>query len=162
MEIRYNNKNVEGKYLTTKETQIRPIVSLSGLDNNKSYDLIMYDPKAVGGNHIHWIFRNIKGNNFESGNDFFTYNGPHPPENSGIHDYIFSLYESGKDVIPTLNPNHRQVELKDVLQNLEITGDPIYTKQFTSEYQKGGKHKRKYTKKRKSRGRRSYKRRRIH
>ena len=159
MEISYNNKNVEGNYLTPKETQIRPIVSLSGLDNDKSYDLIMYDPNAVGGNRIHWILRNIKGNNIQSGNDFFTYYGPHPPANSGIHNYIFSLYESGKSSsYSTLDPNYRQIELEDVLRDLKITGEPLYTKQFISEYQDGCKRKRKYTKKRKSYKRKSYKR----
>ena len=69
MEIKYNNKIVtddpkvnEPIFLTTKETQIKPVISLKGLDDNKYYTLIMYDPNAVGGNYVHWIVINIKGN----------------------------------------------------------------------------------------------------
>jgi phosphatidylethanolamine-binding protein (PEBP) family uncharacterized protein len=156
MEIKYNNKIVtddpkvnEPIFLTTKETQIKPVISLKGLDDNKYYTLIMYDPNAVGGNYVHWIVINIKGNDFNTGNHFFEYYGPHPPKNSGKHNYIFSLYMSEKDIMKDLDldPNKRQMELKYLLNKLNITGKPIYTKQFISEYQDGGKCKRKYTKK---------------
>jgi large subunit ribosomal protein L35 len=162
MEIKYSNKIVlEPIFLTTAETQIKPVVSLKGLDDNKYYTLIMSDPDAVGGNRIHWIVTHIKGNHFNKGNHFFEYYGPHPPKNSGKHRYIFSLYESGKDNMKDvdLDPTERQIELEHVLQELNITGNPIYTTHFISENQDGGKRKRNYTKKRKNKRKRSYKRR---
>lgn len=169
MEIKYNKKFVsddlkvnEPIFLSTKETHIKPIVSLKGLDDKKYYTLIMFDPDAVGGNHIHWIVTHIKGNDFNTGNHFFEYYGPHPPKNSGKHRYIFSLYESGKDIMKDvdLDPTERQIELEHVLHELNITGKPIYTKHFISENQEiGGKRKRNYTKKRKNKRKRSCKRR---
>lgn len=162
MEIKYDNNTVsEPIFLKPTETQLKPAVSLKGLDDKKYYTLIMSDPDAFGGNHVHWIVTHIKGNNFNTGNHFFEYYGPHPPKNSGTHRYIFSLYESGKDIVKgvDLDPNKRQIELEQVLSKLNITGKPIYTTQFISENQEGGKRKRNYTKKRKNKRKRSCKRR---
>jgi len=144
MDIIYNNNiNVVGQFLKTEETQNKPIVILKGLDTNKNYALIMIDPDAVGGNHIHWLVTNIKGNIFETGDEILEYFGPHPPANSGIHNYIFLLYESNYDMKDKMNSNNRQIELNDILNKLDVKGEPIYTTKFTSKHQNGGKHKRK-------------------
>ena len=73
MEIIYNDKNISGQFLTTEETSSVPVVSLTGLDNNKKYILIMNDPNAVGGNRIHWLVTDIYGNHFNSGNHLLFY-----------------------------------------------------------------------------------------
>ena len=134
MEIRYGNIKVSDQYLSPEVTQIKPIVSLTGLDTNKTYTLIMSDPNAVGGNKIHWLVININGtsniNNIETGKAILEYYGPRPPPESGEHNYIFSLYESNKN--NKINQIERQIELAELLKELDITGNPIYTKKITS------------------------------
>ena len=93
----------------------------------------------------------IPGNNFREGINFFEYKQPTPPKGSGIHNYIFSLYESSpnKQIDKTLNDNNRTIELEYLLVKLNITGEPIYTKKFISEYREGGTNRRKLRTKRK-------------
>ena len=147
MEILYNNTNVSNQFLTPQETQNKPIVTLKGLDYNKIYTLIMYDPNAVGGNYIHWIVTNIYENNFELGNEILQYYGPHPPKGSGIHNYIFSLYETNNNTTKNIIPNKRQIELNKILNELDITGVPIYKTKFKVKNIEGGKRKRRVTRK---------------
>lgn len=165
MDIRYNNSVVSEQFLTPQETIDKPFVSLSGLDTNKKYCLIMYDPNGVVGNHIHWIVDYIPRNNFNEGINVFEYKQPSPPKGSGIHNYVFSLYESSsnKDIDKTLNDNNRTIELNYLLVQLNITGEPIYTKKFISEYREGGSkaRRRKITKRYKIKGRRTNKRHKV-
>ena len=146
MEITYGNIKISDQYLTPEVTQIKPVVSLKGLDTNKMYTLIMSDPNAIGGNMIHWLVTNINGTNIETGNEILEYYGPHPPQGTGIHNYIFSLYESNKS--NSSNKYERQIELAELLKELGITNNPIYTKKFTSHNIQGGKRKRNKSKRR--------------
>jgi len=65
------------------------------------YTLIMLDPDAPsrykpnrkGG--LHWLVVNIPGNNMEQGIHLASYNGAGPPENSGLHRYVFAIYKQG-------------------------------------------------------------------
>jgi hypothetical protein len=138
MEINYNGKVVAGQHLSTEETQIVPVVQLKGLDldTNKKYVLIMNDPNAVGGNRIHWIVYGIRGNQFYGGTHLLYYRGPAPPKNSGIHNYIFSLYEMTDDVHLFLSETDRRINMDDLLIKLGIGNDigrPIYSVKFTSQ-----------------------------
>jgi hypothetical protein len=133
MEIYYDGKLGEGQHLTTEETQMVPFVSLRGLDTNKKYILIMNDPDAVGGNRIHWIVSNISGNYFNSGTHLLFYRGPAPPKNSGIHNYIFSLYEMTRDFHLFFTETNRRINMFHLLATLNITGQPIYQTRFTSQ-----------------------------
>lgn len=158
MEIKYDDNIVSGQFLETQKTQKKPYVSLSGLDNNKKYALIMTDPDAVGGNHIHWIVTNINGNNFDEGDEILQHYGPHPPPGSGLHNYNFLLYESDYDKKERMDPTKRQIELEDILNKLNIKGEPIYKTKFISKNPNGGKRKRK-TKRRKNKKQKKTKRR---
>lgn len=161
MEITYNDIQISDQYLSPEVTQIKPIVSLTGLDTNKTYTLIMSDPNAVGGNKIHWLVININGtsniNNIETGKAILEYYGPRPPPESGEHNYIFSLYESNKN--NKINQIERQIELAELLTKLDITGKPIYTKKFTSHnsISKGGKRKKNKSKRRSKKTRKNRK-----
>ena len=161
MEITYNDIQISDQYLSPEVTQIKPIVSLTGLDTNKMYTLIMSDPNAVVGNYIHWLVININGTNIETGKEILEYYGPHPPPESGEHNYIFSLYESNKN--NKINQSERQIELAELLTKLDITGKPIYTKKFTSHnsISKGGKRKKNKRRSKKTRKNRKTKRRRY-
>jgi len=139
MNIIYNkNKNVEGQFIKTLDSQTKPIVNLFGLDNKKKYILIMYDPDAVGGNFIHWIVTQIPGNYFDKGYPILDYYNPHPPKGSGLHRYIFSLYlldfNSDSNFNLKMNNDERQIELNSILKKFTIKNQPIYSRFFFSKY----------------------------
>lgn len=138
MEITYNDIPVSNQYLPPENTQIKPVVRLKGLDTNKLYTLIMYDPNAVKGNNIHWLVTDIHYKNIETGKVILEYYGPHPPPKSGEHNYIFSLYESSKKK-NNIILSERLIELNELLKKLDITGSPIYTKKFRSYIKRGSK-----------------------
>ncbi len=142
LEIKYKNNIVSGQFLTPLQTSVQPNVSLSGLDTNKKYILIMYDPNSIFGNHIHWIVSNIKGNDFSSGKSIFVYGGPTPPKGSGIHNYTFSLYKMTEEPHISINSNNRNILLHKLLEKLNIKGNPIITVKFTSKFQSKGKGRR--------------------
>jgi phosphatidylethanolamine-binding protein (PEBP) family uncharacterized protein len=180
MNIIYDNMYVDGQFLKPQQTRFKPVISLKGLDTNKKYILIMYDPNAVNGNLIHWIVTNIHGNNFNAGKELLTYKGPSPPKGSYIHNYIFALYENdnftslqetslrgtslrGTSLRGRINENNRIIELNDLLHMLFVKGNPIYEKRFkseynTSEYIGGYKRKRQISKRRNNRKKKKTKR----
>lgn len=134
------NYIVSGQHLTPIQTSKEPVVSLNGLETNKMYTLIMYDPNSIFGNHIHWVVSDIKGNDFSSGKIIFPYGGPTPPKGSGIHNYTFSLYESDTPVIfvEKFDQNNRTIPLNKLLSDLNIKGNPVSTIKFTSQFIEGG------------------------
>jgi phosphatidylethanolamine-binding protein (PEBP) family uncharacterized protein len=155
MEIIYKNIYIDEQFLTPQQTQNKPVVSLTGLNTEKKYTLIMYDPNAVNGNFIHWIVTDIFNNDFNSGKELLKYKGPAPPKGTNVHNYIFSLYENkSHDMFTTLqaqfNENHRIIELNKLLNMLFVKGKPIYEKRFTSEYIGGYRRNRRLTKRRKN------------
>lgn len=42
---------------------------------------------------LHWLVRNIPGNDIKKGEVIAEYRGSGPPEGTGLHRYIFLLYE---------------------------------------------------------------------
>ena len=156
MEINYNNIYVSNQLLTPKQTQNKPVVSLTRLNTEKKYTLVMYDPNAVNGNFIHWIVTDIFNNNFNSGKELLKYKGPAPPKGTNVHNYIFSLYENKTqdDMFASLrgrlNENNRIINLNKLLNMLFVKGNPIYEKRFTSEYIGGYKRNKRLTKRQKN------------
>ena len=85
MEIYYNNKKVvNNEFLKPSETHTKPEIKFN-FDYDKYYTLILYDPDAVGGTHIHWLVINILDRNINNGKTILPYKGPAPPPNSGKH-----------------------------------------------------------------------------
>ncbi len=147
MRLFYNDKELlDGKFLKVKDVQVEPIVKLSE-DPNKIYTLILHDPNAVGGDKIHWFRANITNNDIDSGTDILPYVGPAPPPNSGMHHYIFELYEKEIKNIPNLNDDNRR-ELTKLKREFSIN-EPIDKIEFVSKNESGGK--RRQTRKRKHR-----------
>jgi phosphatidylethanolamine-binding protein (PEBP) family uncharacterized protein len=152
MEIIYNNKQISksnNDFLKINETQKQPEIKLD-VDKTKTYLLIMYDPDAVLGTHIHWILSNIKNNNINTGIDLIKYKGPAPPPHSGKHRYIFELYEQK---IPHLNPiEDRTITIEKLRDKLDVN-QPINKIQFISQNESGGRRRK--TKKRKNKKRKT-------
>ena len=155
MKVLYNGKIVKNNdFLRVSETQIEPEIKLN-VNPNKFYTLICYDPDAVGGTHIHLAKNNITSNDIKTGNTIIPYKGPAPPPKTGIHHYIFNLYEQvGVNNIEPIN--EIQMDL-DNLQDILKVNSPIFETRFISQNESGGrkrKTKRRKTQRRKNKTRR--------
>ena len=147
LEIYYNNKKlVNDHFLKPAETQIEPKIKYNFNENNL-YTLIMYDPDAVNGTHIHWLVTNIK-NNIKNSKILLTYQGPAPPAKTGKHRYIFELYE--QESILNLEPfENRIITINSLKNQLNIVDNYIAKIKFISQNESGGKNRKskKYSKK---------------
>ena len=161
--VYYNNKKIEkeGQFLTPEETALQPIISLKPLNTNNSnyYTLILYDPNSVRApNYVHWAVINISLNNnniifisdqvnkgVNKGNNLIQYQGPSPPENSGIHNYTFLIYKQDKmygpefiSSIDTKNRNYKYlIEKLNLNSNNKLISKTYFTSKHTQET--GGK-----------------------
>jgi len=134
MKVIYNNKLIKNnEFIKVSETQIEPQIYFNNNKNN-IYTLIMYDPDAINGTHIHWIVSDIKKNNVKNGKVLISYKGPAPPPKTGKHRYIFELYLQGNDI----NVNERSISILS-LRNKMSLNEPIYKFQFISQNESGGK-----------------------
>ena len=149
LEIYYNNKKlINDHFLKPGETQIEPKIKYNFNENNL-YTLIMYDPDAVNGTHIHWLVTNIK-NNIKNSKILLPYNGPAPPPKTGKHRYIFELYRQ-PEMLNVEPFKERSISI-NLLRNKLNVSNYISKIKFISQNESGGKHKR--TKIRKSKARR--------
>ena len=141
MKILYNNSELKnGVFLSPKETNAEPKIEYIAKPNTL-YALIMYDPDAVVGNWLHWVVVNIKGNNVKNGDELFRYTGPAPPKGSGIHKYIFLLYEQPERIQTQLT--NRMIPMNAFYEKLHMKLEPISSVYFKSKNQDGGKNKKK-------------------
>jgi phosphatidylethanolamine-binding protein (PEBP) family uncharacterized protein len=144
LEIYYNNKKLINDYfLKPSETQIEPKIKYNFNENNL-YTLIMYDPDAVNGTHIHWLVTNIK-NNIKNSKILLPYKGPAPPPKTGKHRYIFELYRQPEML--NVEPFEQRSISINLLRNKLNVSNYISKIKFISQNESGGKHKR--TKRRK-------------
>lgn len=141
LRIKYKNTFVDGQFLTILQTKPQPFIEYN-FDTNKIYTFIMYDPDTPFGDYIHWFIVNIK-NNISNGKTILQYKGPSPPKDTGIHRYIFLLFEQS-NMINTLylEKIERNIPLKVILNKLNTTLIPITKNYFTSKYQSGGNKRR--------------------
>ncbi|XP_058797988.1 protein D2-like isoform X2 [Phymastichus coffea] len=99
LQISYNNKKVElGKELTPSEVKDAPLIEWN-FDSSKFYTLILNDPDAPSRENpqmrefLHWAIVNIPGNDFAKGDTLAKYIGAGPPKDTGLHRYIFTVYQ---------------------------------------------------------------------
>ena len=144
MEVYYNNKLVNNnEFLKPSETQVKPQIKYP-FENNKFYTLLMRDPDSIYGNRFHWIAINIV-NDIKNGDDLLSYTGPAPPPKTGMHHYIFELYEQDGSIDMKLE--ERNIPMDFFKKKLNI-GEPISVIQFVSKNQSGGKRKKRTKRKR--------------
>ncbi len=137
MEVFYNNKIVNNnELLKPSETQTKHQIKYS-FENNKLYTLLMHDPDSVYGNRFHWIVANISGD-VKNGVDLLPYTGPAPPPKTGIHRYIFELYEQDRNI--DVNMEERNLPMEVVKNKLNI-GEPISVIHFISKNESGGRRR---------------------
>ena len=138
LEVYYNNKKIQNnEFITPIESQNMPLVKIISSSNNKIYTLVMYDPDAVNGTHVHWLVININDNNISNGKIILSYKGPAPPPKTGKHRYIFELYEQNSR-IDAEEMRERNISINNIKDKLSIS-NYVSKIQFISKNINGGK-----------------------
>jgi Raf kinase inhibitor-like YbhB/YbcL family protein len=95
----------------------------------QSLSLILHDPDAPSGDHVHWLMwdiptstENIAANSVPvgavqgtNGSGDRRYGGPCPPAGTGTHRYMFELY--ALDTTLALPPDTNREQLESAMQN---------------------------------------------
>lgn len=87
-----------GNELTPSQVKDKPTVEYEA-DKEKLYTLIMCDPDAPSRANptfreaYHWGVINIPGSDISSGKEIVEYIGSGPPKGTGLHRYVFVVYE---------------------------------------------------------------------
>uniref|UniRef100_A0AAY5F1Y0 Phosphatidylethanolamine binding protein 1 n=1 Tax=Electrophorus electricus TaxID=8005 RepID=A0AAY5F1Y0_ELEEL len=100
--VKYGPLEVDelGKVLTPTQVQNRPTsIEWEGCDSSKLYTLAMTDPDAPSRKDPkfrewhHFLVVNMKGNDISSGCVMSDYVGSGPPKGTGLHRYVWLVYE---------------------------------------------------------------------
>jgi len=138
LEIYYNNKKlVNDEFLKPSETQVEPKIKYD-FNLNNLYTLILYDPDAVNGTHVHWTAINIK-NNINNSKALLHYQGPAPPVKTGKHRYIFELYKQS-EMLNVEPLGERSISINSLRNKLNLS-KYISKIHFISQNESGGKRK---------------------
>ncbi|KAF3820715.1 hypothetical protein GH733_005260 [Mirounga leonina] len=118
LQVKYTGTEVDelGKVLTPTQVKNRPTsIGWDGLDPGKLYTLVLTDPDAPSRKDPkyrqvearlgtlghpertwewhHFLVVNMKGNNISSGTVLSDYVGSGPPKGTGLHRYVWLVYE---------------------------------------------------------------------
>ena len=155
MIVKYSNgitiKKLNDQMLSATAAANVPTIDFGHLlkEDNQYYTLIMYDPDAPTANHnfVHWIIINIQSNTkFDT---LLTYTGPNPPPGSGVHRYIFNLYNQPNGIAKDINIDERSIPISGLLKKLNLTKAKVISSVFfTCSSTKGGTRKRRFRNKR--------------
>uniref|UniRef100_A0A8C2QJI9 Phosphatidylethanolamine-binding protein 1 n=1 Tax=Cricetulus griseus TaxID=10029 RepID=A0A8C2QJI9_CRIGR len=92
-----------GKVLMPTQVKNRPSsISWDGLDPGKLYTLVLTDPDAPSRKEPkfrewhHFLVVNMKGNDISSVKVLSDYVGSGPPSGTGLHRYVWLVYEQDK------------------------------------------------------------------
>ncbi|CAG7837088.1 unnamed protein product [Allacma fusca] len=99
IDVKYGSHIVNlGNTLTPTQVRHIPAVSYHA-DPNNFYTLVMTDPDAPSRadpkfrEWHHWLVVNIPGSDVSKGETLSEYIGSGPPEGTGLHRYVFLVYE---------------------------------------------------------------------
>uniref|UniRef100_A0AC34FPH2 Uncharacterized protein n=1 Tax=Panagrolaimus sp. ES5 TaxID=591445 RepID=A0AC34FPH2_9BILA len=87
-----------GNILTPSEVKNKPIELQWPTRPGSMYTVAMIDPDAPSRSnpsrreYLHWLVVNIPGTNVWQGNELVEYIGAGPPQDSGLHRYVFLVY----------------------------------------------------------------------
>uniref|UniRef100_A0A2K5Z2B2 Phosphatidylethanolamine-binding protein 1 n=1 Tax=Mandrillus leucophaeus TaxID=9568 RepID=A0A2K5Z2B2_MANLE len=92
-----------GKVLTPTQVKNRPTsIWWDGIDSGKRYALVLTDPDAPSRKDPkyrewhHFLVVNIKGSDISSGTVLSDYVGSGPPKGTGLHYYVWLVYEQAR------------------------------------------------------------------
>ncbi|XP_033272073.1 phosphatidylethanolamine-binding protein 1-like [Orcinus orca] len=105
LQVKYGGAEVDelGKVLTTTQVKNWPTsIAWDGLHPGKLYILVLTDPDAPSRKDPkyrewhHFLVVNMKGNDISSGTVLSDYVGSGPPKGTGLHYYIWLVYEQDR------------------------------------------------------------------
>jgi phosphatidylethanolamine-binding protein (PEBP) family uncharacterized protein len=105
-----SGKSVEGgNKLAPIQVKSLPLVDFKAKEGHY-YTLIMTDPDAPSRDNpkhkefVHWIVGNIPGHDIEKGETIVEYVGSGPPKGTGLHRYVFLIFEQHGKIDYTHEP----------------------------------------------------------
>ena len=114
----------------------KPLLEITGLEPGKRYLLTMTDPDALGKTWTHWVAEIISNSN-GAGQlvrpKIVKYAPPNPPKDSGIHRYIFRLYDTSilSSIPSKLKSMSRgyyfAIRLKNIIEGKPVLAEATYT-----------------------------------
>lgn len=120
------------EHYNLKRLDKEPLLEITGLYAGKKYLLVMTDPDALGKTWTHWVVV-VNGAGQLVKPAIAEYKGPSPPAGSGVHHYIFRLYDLA-DVGQMPSPLRGMsrgvyfaVKLKKILEGKSVLADAIFT-----------------------------------
>ncbi|XP_075691463.1 phosphatidylethanolamine-binding protein 1-like [Rhinoderma darwinii] len=136
-----------GQVLTPTQVQNRPTsISWEGMDSNKLYTLVLTDPDAPSRKNPkfrewhHFLVINMKGNDINSGSVLSDYIGAGPPKGTGLHRYVWLVYEQkgelkcGERLLTNCSGEHRGLfKILSFCKNYGL-GSPIAGSCFQAEW----------------------------
>jgi phosphatidylethanolamine-binding protein (PEBP) family uncharacterized protein len=86
----------EGAVASMAATQAAPHISWTPIPNTL-FTLIVWDPDAAPESRawLHWLVTNIQGGELTGGHEVVPWAPPTPPAGTGVHRYIFGLFQQG-------------------------------------------------------------------
>ncbi|XP_061879998.1 phosphatidylethanolamine-binding protein 1 [Entelurus aequoreus] len=105
--IKYGSVEIDelGKVLTPTQVQNQPTsITWEGCDPSKFYTLALTDPDAPSRKNAkfrewhHFLVVNMKGNDVSSGRVMSDYVGSGPPQDTGLHRYVWLVYEQAGEL----------------------------------------------------------------
>ncbi|KAM6965696.1 phosphatidylethanolamine-binding protein 1 [Aplochiton taeniatus] len=105
--VKYDSLEINelGKVLTPTQVQSRPTsIEWEGCQPSKLYTLAMTDPDAPSRKDPkfrewhHFLVVNMKGNDVSSGCVMSDYVGSGPPKGTGLHRYVWLVYEQSGSI----------------------------------------------------------------
>ncbi|XP_051888098.1 phosphatidylethanolamine-binding protein 1 [Pristis pectinata] len=103
--VKYDTVEIDalGKVLTPTQVQNCPVsINWPGCSADKLYTLVLTDPDAPSRKAPkfrewhHFVVVNMKGNDIKSGEILSDYVGSGPPQGTGLHRYVWLVYEQSK------------------------------------------------------------------
>jgi phosphatidylethanolamine-binding protein (PEBP) family uncharacterized protein len=115
-----------------KKLDKEPSLEINGLDADKKYLLVMTDPDALGKTWTHWVVL-INGAGQIVKPAIVEYNGPSPPTASGVHHYIFRLYDMAvvgympSPLDSMSRGDYFAVKLKNIIKGKPVLAEATFT-----------------------------------
>ena len=92
-----------GDTLTIEQAQSEPHTYWKHPPPSIFYTLVCWDPDAAEKSWLHWLVINCDGPDPTTGDIIVDWSPPSPPKGSGLHRYIFGLFQQvGKLTIPPM------------------------------------------------------------
>lgn len=82
-----------GNTIEITESKPEPRVFWKVLSPDTMYTVICWDPDAKEKSWLHWLYVNCKNGSLEHGIEVVDWSPPTPPKGSGLHRYIFGLFQ---------------------------------------------------------------------